>query len=77
MAIACRAQHLTPAEALNAITINAAHAIGLGHQVGSLEVGKQADLLVLNAPDYRQLTYWLGRNLVQQVVKRGHVIVVQ
>ena len=66
MAIACRSQHLTPAEALNAITINAAHAIGLGHQVGSLEVGKQADLLVLDTPDYRQLAYWLGRNLVQQ-----------
>ncbi|MBE2221735.1 MAG: imidazolonepropionase, partial [Anaerolineae bacterium] len=47
MAIACRFQKLSPAEALNASTINAAHAIGLGHKLGSLEPGKQADILIL------------------------------
>ncbi len=74
MAIACRYQHLLPAEALNACTINAAHAIGLGDKVGSLEVGKQADLLILDTPDYRDLTYYLGTNPVQQVIKRGQVL---
>jgi imidazolonepropionase len=75
MAIACRYQHLLPAEALNACTINAAHAVGLGNWVGSLEVGKQADLLLIDAPDYRHLAYQFGLNLVERVVKRGQVIV--
>lgn len=71
MAIACRYQRLLPAEAMIAATINAAHAIGLGHRVGSLEVGKQADILVVDAPDYRHLAYQFGHNLVAQVIKRG------
>lgn len=71
MAIACRYLRLTPAEALNASTINAAHAIGMGEQVGSIEVGKSADFLLLNTPDYRNLTYLLGDNQVQTVVKSG------
>ncbi|MFO7634763.1 MAG: imidazolonepropionase [Caldilinea sp.] len=74
MAIACRHQHMTPAEALNAVTINAAHAIGLGDRLGTLEVGKQADVLILDAPDYRHLAYWLGGNLVEGVVKRGELL---
>jgi imidazolonepropionase len=71
MAMACRYQRLTPAEALNASTINAAYAIGLGNLVGSLEVGKQADLLVMNTPDYRQIMYQLGGSLVKHVIKKG------
>jgi len=71
MAIACRYQKLTPAEALNAVTINAAHALGQGHRLGSLEVGKQADLLLIDAPDYRHLAYWFGHNLVRRVFKKG------
>ncbi len=74
MAIACRYQKLSPAEALNAGTINAAHAIGLGHRLGSLEAGKQADLLIADAPDYRHLAYWFGHNLVRQVYKRGVLV---
>lgn len=73
MAIACRYQRLLPAEALNAGTINAAHAIGLGDRIGSIEVDKQADLLVLNVPDYRHLAYQFGVNLVERVLKRGHL----
>ncbi len=74
MAIACRYQKLLPAEALNASTINAAHAVGLGDRLGSLEVGKQADLLLINAPDYRHLAYQFGGNLVERVVKRGKIV---
>lgn len=74
MAIACRYQHLAPAEALNAVTINAAHAIGLGQHAGSLEAGKQADVLIVDAPDYRHLAYQFGANLVRTVVKRGRVL---
>lgn len=71
MAIACRYQRLLPAEALNACTINAAHALGLGERIGSIEVGKQADLLILHTADYRHLAYQLGGNLVEKVIKRG------
>jgi imidazolonepropionase len=73
MAIACRYQGLLPAEALVASTINAAQAIGLGDEVGSLEVGKRADLLLVEAADYRQLAYQFGQNLVRQVIKGGVV----
>jgi imidazolonepropionase len=75
MAMACRYQKLLPAEALNASTINAAHAIGLGHRLGSIEVGKQADLLIVAASDYRHLAYQFGGNLVETVIKRGRVVV--
>jgi imidazolonepropionase len=57
MAIACRYQKLLPSEAFNAATINAAYAIGMGDKIGSLETGKQADLLIVNATDYRQIAY--------------------
>jgi imidazolonepropionase len=73
MAIASRYQKLTPAEALNACTINAAHAVGIGDAVGSLEVGKQADVLIIDAPDYRHLAYQFGVNLVETVIKRGRI----
>ncbi|NTU85494.1 MAG: imidazolonepropionase, partial [Chloroflexales bacterium] len=74
MAIACRYQRLLPAEALTAATINAAYAIGLGDRVGSLEPGKLADILILDAPDYRYLAYEFGGNLVKTVIKRGRAI---
>jgi imidazolonepropionase len=74
MAIACRYQRLLPAEAMNASTINAAYAIGMGERVGSLEIGKQADLLILNTGDYRHLAYQIGNNLVERVMKRGNFV---
>lgn len=74
IALACRYMRLLPAEALVAATLNAAHAIGLGHLVGSLEVGKQADLLVLDVDDYRMLPYRYGTNMVRQVIKRGRLL---
>jgi len=74
MALACRQMGMTPSEAIVASTINAAHALGLGHEVGSLEVGKRADLLILDSPDYRHLAYRFGANLVQTVVKAGQIV---
>jgi imidazolonepropionase len=74
MALACRRMGMTPAETIVASTINAAHAIGLGHEVGSLEVGKKADLLILDTPDYRHLSYRFGSNLVQTVIKAGRIV---
>jgi imidazolonepropionase len=71
MAIAARYQRLLPAEAMNACTINAAYAVGLGEQLGSIEAGKQADLLIVEAADYRHLAYQFGDNLVGQVIKAG------
>lgn len=73
IALACRALKLTPAQAIAAATINAAHAIRRADKIGSIEPGKQADLLVLSTPDYRHLGYRFGTNLVRQVVKRGQV----
>jgi imidazolonepropionase len=74
MAIACRYGRLLPAEVFNAGTINAAWAIGRQADCGSLESGKQADLLVLSAPDYRAVPYQFGSNLVRIVVKAGRVV---
>jgi imidazolonepropionase len=74
MAISCRYQGLLPAEVLNACTINAAHALGLGDRTGSLEPGKQADLLILETDDYRNLAFQFGSNLIGQIVKRGRLI---
>ncbi|HMO80275.1 MAG TPA: imidazolonepropionase [Pyrinomonadaceae bacterium] len=60
MAISCRYQKLLPAEALNAATINAAHAIGLGKIYGSIELGKRAFWLLCEADDYRQIAHEFG-----------------
>jgi imidazolonepropionase len=73
LALACRYLKLTPAQAIAAATINAAHAIRRADRIGSLTPGKQADLLVLSVPDYRHLGYRFGTNLVKQVIKRGRV----
>jgi len=73
IALACRFMKMTPAEAIAAATINAAHAVELGHRVGSLEVGKEADILILDIPDYRHLAYRFGINLVDKVVKGGEL----
>jgi imidazolonepropionase len=74
MAIACRYQKLTPAEALTAVTINAAGAIGMEQSIGSLEVGKQADILILDVTDYREIAYEFGTTALTSVYKRGVLV---
>ncbi|HYM39810.1 MAG TPA: imidazolonepropionase [Thermoplasmata archaeon] len=73
IALACHHNGLLPAQAITAATINAAHAIGRGDEVGSLERGKLADLLILDAPSYHHLGYRLGGDLAEAVVKRGRI----
>lgn len=74
MALAARYLRLTPAQALAAATINAAYAVGRGHRVGSLESGKQADLVIWNVPSYHHLSYRFGGNLAHTVIKRGKIV---
>jgi imidazolonepropionase len=73
--LACLGMALTPEEALAAATINGAHALGIADRVGSLEVGKQADLVILNASSHRHIPYRGGTGVVRTVVKRGVVVV--
>lgn len=74
MGIANRMMRLTPAETLHASTINGAHALGLADQVGSIEINKAADLLILKNEDWRHLSYFLGGNPVETVIKDGQII---
>jgi imidazolonepropionase len=74
MAISCRYQKLLPSEAFNAITINSAFAIGLGDSNGSIEIGKNADILILETKDYRETAYEFGSNFVSRVVKSGKFV---
>ncbi|WP_047152251.1 imidazolonepropionase [Aneurinibacillus tyrosinisolvens] len=75
MTLGCLNLGLTPEEVLTAMTINAAYAIGRADAVGSLEVGKQADIVVFNAYNLAYLPYHFGINHVNTVVKKGEVVV--
>ncbi len=74
MALACRFMKMTPAETIVASTVNAAHAIGCGSELGRLQPGFVADLVILDVDNYRHLAYRFGTNLVQTVIKRGKVV---
>ncbi len=71
LSLACSQMRMTPAEAICAATVNGACALGLDGRTGSLEAGKQADFLVLNVSDYREIPYYFGANHVRDTVKRG------
>ena len=60
LSLACVEMRLSPAEALSAATINAAYSLGLGDEVGSIEPGKQADFLIHEFTDYRELAYFIA-----------------
>ncbi len=74
ISLACSQMRMTPAEAITAATINGAHALRRADEVGSLESGKDADLLLLNASDYREIPYHFGVNQVHMTIKRGAVL---
>lgn len=71
LSLACSQMRMTPAEAISAATVNGACALGLDGRAGTLEAGKQADFLVLNVSDYREIPYYFGANHVRTTVKRG------
>jgi len=75
IALACHEMRITPSECVAASTINPAHAIGLGQEIGSLELGKKADIAILGVPSHRFLGYRFGVNLVEKVVKNGKLVV--
>ncbi len=73
-ALAVLQMHLTPAEALTALTLNGAAALGCAERIGSLEAGKQGDVVVLESPSYRFIPYHLGVNTIEKVIKRGRLV---
>ncbi|MDQ0207673.1 imidazolonepropionase [Alkalicoccobacillus murimartini] len=75
MNLACLTMKMTPEEVLTATTINAAHAIRKASSIGSLEVGKQADLVLFDVPNYQMLQYHYAVNHVDTVVKKGRLVV--
>ena len=74
LSIACAALRLTPAEAISAATLNAAYALRRAQRLGSLEPGKQADLVVMDLDDYREIPYYFGVNHCVMAVKCGRII---
>jgi imidazolonepropionase len=71
MTIACTQMSLTPEEAITAVTLNGAAALGLSDKLGSIEVGKQADIVLYSVPSYLYLVYHFGTNFAAKIVKRG------
>jgi len=74
MTIAILQMKMTTEEALVASTINAAHSIGRAHEIGSLEVGKKADVVIFDAPNHKHLPYHYGINLAEKVFKNGKLV---
>ncbi len=74
MNLACVMMGMSPAEALSACTINAAASLGLESEIGSIEVGKYADLVLWDADDPAQIAYWIGAPLVRRVWIEGRVL---
>ena len=74
-ALACIYMKLSPEEAVTAFTINSAAAIDRADRVGSIDVGKQGDLVLLQFPSYKFLPYHVGMNIVDTVIKQGEVVV--
>ena len=74
-ALACIYMQLTPEEAVTAFTLNSAAALGRADRIGSIDVGKQGDLLLLQFPSYKFLPYHVGMNIVERVIKKGEIVV--
>jgi imidazolonepropionase len=74
MTIACTQMRMTPEEALTACTLNAAAALDMSNAIGSIEVGKKADLLIADVPDYRFLAYHFGFNHITTTIKNGTIL---
>jgi imidazolonepropionase len=75
MQLGCFKMKLTPIQVFNAVTINAAYSVGLGEKIGSFKEGKQADIAIWDAPNVDYPLYFFATNLVEDVYKRGEVVV--
>jgi len=71
LSLACVMMRMIPAEAIVASTINSAYAVDKGNEVGNIEAGKKADMVIWNVQNYKEIPYHFGVNLVDQVVKDG------
>jgi len=71
LSLACTQMKMSPAEAISAGSINGAHALRLANRKGSIEVGKDADLVLFDVDDYREIAYWFGSNHCEAVVMQG------
>lgn len=74
MTIACTQARMTPEEAITAATLHGAAALGIAGEVGSIEIGKRADLLIADIPDYRSLAYHFGTNHIRTTIKNGTIL---
>jgi imidazolonepropionase len=74
MTIACTQMSITPEEAITASTLNGAAAMGVSDEVGSIEVGKRADIVLYDIPHYRYLAYHFGTNLAAKIIKNGTIL---
>jgi imidazolonepropionase len=74
LSIACAQMKMTPAEAIVAATLNGAHALGMAHVVGSIEVGKQADLCIMDVGHFVQIPYFFGMNHCLTTIKKGEIV---
>jgi len=74
LSLACTQLRMTPAEAIAAATINSAYSLGREKQIGSLEVGKFADISIFDVDDYREIPYYFGMNTCHTTMKRGQIV---
>ena len=74
LSIACTQMHMTPAETIVAATLNGAHALGMAHEIGSIEAGKQADLCIMDVAHYAQIPYFFGMNHCLMTIKKGEIV---
>jgi imidazolonepropionase len=74
MSIACTQMRLTPAEALVTATLNPAYSLGVSEKIGGIEIGKQADLVIMDVQNHQMIPYFFGVNHVQTVIKKGTVV---
>jgi len=72
--LACYKLKMLPEEVITASTINSAYAVDMGSEVGSLEVGKKADILIMGVPSYKFIPQCVGGNVVERVIKNGKIM---
>jgi len=75
LSIACTQMRMTPAEAITAATVNGAYSLGVAEKLGTLEENKQADIVLMDVPDYRELPYYFGVNHCVVTIKKGNIVI--